>query len=133
MNVFWIFLLLAIPLSGWQHVQAHQTAWEEPWGKDALLSSSWHVEKESPSPSSWLQRVGVVMIRFHQQVISPIDGPRSHYFPSSSQYTKEAICNYGFFKGVMMGCDRLMRENGDPWIYPITRASDGRPLKKDLP
>ncbi|MEX1012664.1 MAG: membrane protein insertion efficiency factor YidD, partial [Waddliaceae bacterium] len=70
-------------------------------------------------------------IYFHQNVISPADGPRSHYFPSSSQYTLEAIRKYGFFKGVIYGCDRLMRENDDPWIYPEYMLPDCTTLKYD--
>ncbi len=57
-------------------------------------------------------------IEFFQERISPIDGVRSHYRPSSSQYTKEAIRRYGLPWGVIMGCDRLMRENSDEWLYP---------------
>ncbi|MCH1429376.1 MAG: membrane protein insertion efficiency factor YidD [Chlamydiales bacterium] len=60
----------------------------------------------------------VNMINFHQQVISKADGPRSHYYPGSSEYTKQAIIKYGFFRGYIMGCDRLMRENGELWTYP---------------
>ncbi len=60
------------------------------------------------------------LITFHQEVISPADGPRSHYYPTSSHYTMDAIHKYGFFRGWIMGCDRLMRENNDPWIYRTT-------------
>lgn len=28
-----------------------------------------------------------------------------------------AIHRWGFFSGVVIGCDRLLRENSDPWIY----------------
>jgi uncharacterized protein len=28
-----------------------------------------------------------------------------------------AIRRYGFFKGYMIGCNRLLRENDDPWVY----------------
>ncbi len=100
----------------------------EPWGKDADL-----VHRTSASccvPKGPLAKLGAVLVRFHQNVISPVDGPRSHYTPSSSQYTYEAMCRYGFFKGVMMGCDRLLRENNEPGYYPIVEV-DGRPLKYD--
>jgi uncharacterized protein len=71
------------------------------------------------------------MIGFHQEVISPCDGPRSHYIPSSSQYALEAIRTYGFFQGVAMGCDRLMRENKDPWVYRNTVDGAGKSIKYD--
>lgn len=101
----------------------------EPWGVDCEL-----VLKKTtpiPSPSYGLSsRVCQSMIRFFQVYISPIDGPRSSYYPSSSQYTLEAIQKYGVFKGIALGCDRLMRENGEDWIYPMTTGY-GRVLKSD--
>lgn len=60
------------------------------------------------------------MICFFQKYISPIDGPRSSFVPSSSQYTLEAIEQYGVVFGIMLGCDRLMRENKEIWIYETT-------------
>ena len=64
-------------------------------------------------------------------VISPADGPRSHFIPSSSQYTYDAISRYGFFKGFILGCDRLMRENNDPWVYRTTLNPAGAVMKWD--
>ncbi|MEZ5315310.1 MAG: membrane protein insertion efficiency factor YidD [Chlamydiales bacterium] len=71
------------------------------------------------------------MIRFFQNYISPIDGPRSSFYPSSSQYTFEAIQKYGVFRGISMGCDRLMRENNETWIYKNIKK-EGIQLKIDL-
>jgi putative component of membrane protein insertase Oxa1/YidC/SpoIIIJ protein YidD len=71
------------------------------------------------------------MIRFHQEIISPCDGPRSHYIPSSSQYTLEAMRRYGYFTGLAMGCDRLMRENKEEWVYRVTMDPAGAPIKYD--
>jgi uncharacterized protein len=90
----------------------------DPWGKDADLinpAPCAAVKKNTP-----LVKFAEVMIKFHQNNISKTDGPRSHYVPSSSQYTLDAIKKYGFFYGYLLGCDRLMRENNDPWIYPKT-------------
>lgn len=103
---------------------------EEPWGQDADLS----VPRETACccispPKSVLVKIGEKMIRFHQEVISPVDGPRSHFLPSSSQYTMDAMRKYGFFKGYSMGCDRLMRENNDPWVYQKIASPDGQVLK----
>lgn len=91
-----------------------------PWGKDADLAYTRRQEPCPPQPKSPFTRVGEVLISFHQNVISRADGPRSHFVPSSSQYTLEAIRKYGFFTGYLMGCDRLMRENNEQWIYPKT-------------
>jgi uncharacterized protein len=97
----------------------------EPWGKDADLA----VGQIQPSrPRTFL---GENLIRFHKQVISPADGPRSHHKPNSSQYTIDAMRKYGFFQGYLMGCDRLMRENEDPWIYKTIKDDKGETFKWD--
>lgn len=71
-----------------------------------------------PRQSAPLVRFSEFMIvKVHKGVISPSDGPRSHFKPSSSLYTLGAIQKYGFLWGFLFGCDRLMRENNDPWIY----------------
>lgn len=100
----------------------------DPWGKDADLAQCPIVCAEESS-SSWLAQLGVHAIRFHQVVISPADGPRSHFIPSSSQYTLEAMKRYGFLQGVAMGCDRLLRENDDPWVYRKTLDPAGHVMK----
>ena len=41
-----------------------------------------------------------------------------------------AINSHGFFLGVVMGCDRLLRENEDPWVYD-TVPFGGQTLKWD--
>lgn len=120
----------------------------DPWGKDADLASESfksshdstsqnHIQKSDfcknsvPILESLSQNLSKKLIDFHQDVISPADGPRSHHKPSSSQYTLEAIQKHGFFLGVSMGCDRLMRENDDPWIYPTVTDSSGDCFKWD--
>lgn len=100
-----------------------QLALANPWGKDADLAIPCSVPCEIPYHSqslSPLDRFGEVCIQFHQEVISPADGPRSNFIPSSSQYTLDGIRKYGFFKGCLLGFDRLMRENDDPWVYQKT-------------
>lgn len=106
----------------------------DPWGKDADLArrqveTSCYSEKKCSTPI--FGKFAEVMISFHQNVISPADGPRSNFIPSSSQYTLDAMRKYGFFKGFCMGCDRLMRENKDPWIYPLTLDGAGHAIKYD--
>lgn len=105
-----------------------------PWGRDRALASCrcLVIASEPTRGSSLLSQLGELAIRFHQEVISPADGPRSHFFPSSSQYTLEAMRSYGFFRGVLLGCDRLMRENEEAWLYPKAELSDRTVLKVDL-
>ncbi len=90
-----------------------------PWGKDADLCYQVDSCCEA-APQGPLERAAEYLIVFHQEVISKADGPRSHFYPTSSHYAMEAIHKYGFFRGWGMGCDRLMRENNDRWIYRTT-------------
>jgi len=105
----------------------------DPWGKDADIVkqpvSYCCQPKNCKTPV--FGKFAEAMIRFHQEVISPADGPRSHFIPSSSQYTLDAMRKYGFIQGFGMGCDRLMRENKDPWVYRITLDGAGHTIKYD--
>lgn len=90
----------------------------DPWGKDADMACCRHACVPCKRQHGPLISFAECMIRFHKHVISPADGPRSHYTPSSSIYTLQSIRKYGFFWGFLFGCDRLMRENNDEWLYP---------------
>lgn len=100
----------------------------EPWGRDADL--------KMPPPKVAVQKPNVAVrianacIRFHQTVITPVDGPRSHFRPTSSRYMQLAMQRYGFVKGFLMGCDRLLRENDEDWVYNKIEI-DGRIFKYD--
>jgi len=104
-------LLLFIPL----FLFAKAPIYQEPWGTDSELRSP--IEKEEKIKRNIATQIADLIIDFHQKIISPVDGPRSHFRPSSSQYMRQAIYNYGFLKGFIMGCDRLLRENEEEWIY----------------
>lgn len=105
----------------------------DPWGKDADLvnkkckESQEKIRCQTPIMGAFAE----CMIGFHQTVVTPIDGPRSHYLPSSSQYTLDAMRKYGYFEGFLRGCDRLLRENDDPWIYNKITDSQGFTVKSD--
>ncbi len=122
MGFNWIlFLVLPAALFG-------RPLFQEPWGKDAGIRVP---IEAAPAPKRSLGvKLADLIINFHQQVISPVDGPRSHYRPSSSQYMRQAIHNYGFLKGFFMGCDRLMRENDETWVYR-TIEENGQTFKYD--
>ena len=98
-----------------------------PWGKDRdLIKKSKETQKTSAFTCG-----SETIIQFHQKVLSEADGPRSHFKPSSSQYMLDAINKYGLFTGCTFGCDRLLRENGDPWIYSMYVTRDKDLLKWD--
>lgn len=122
MNKFLLSLILCLMI-GSLHAN--------PWGKDADLAYWQKSQPQQVIESSGLEKLGETLIAFHQDYISHADGPRSHYFPSSSQYTREAIRKHGLLKGISMGCDRLMRENGDPWVYRTYTTPEGDVMKWD--
>ncbi|MEN9654241.1 MAG: hypothetical protein RL235_353 [Chlamydiota bacterium] len=102
--------------------------YQRPWGNDAELKS--RAPMAIAPERSLATKAADLAIDFHQQVISPVDGPRSHFRPSSSQYAREAMHRYGFLKGFVMGCDRLLRENNEEWVYRKIE-SDGKLFKYD--
>lgn len=100
----------------------------EPWGKDCNLKMpAQNGEKPHYSTAT---KIADTIIRFHQEVLSPVDGPRSHFRPSSSRYMQLAMYRYGFLKGFIMGCDRLLRENDEEWVYRKIEI-DGQLFKYD--
>ena len=101
----------------------------EPWGRDISLKVVRHAQKP-PDTSHLGVRIADSVIRFHQEVISPVDGPRSHFRPTSSRYMQLAMQRYGFLKGFLMGCDRLLRENDEDWVYRTIQI-DGKTYKYD--
>ena len=109
-----LFLLLSATLFA-------EIGYVEPWGKDTEIVSRHSLEPfpELKKPGL-LSRMAFQAILFRQKVLSPADGPRSHFRPSSSQYMFQAIRENGFLKGYIMGCDRLMRENKEEWVYKST-------------
>lgn len=119
-------LLLLLPI-----LVSALPGYHPPWGKDADLQ----LHAPPPPQPIHLSPLGEAMAKviwFHQHILSPVDGPRSHYKPSSSSYMLQAIQKHGFFKGYLMGCDRLLRENDDPWVYRTTLI-EGKLWKTDPP
>ncbi len=109
--------------------------YEEPWGTDKELvhldlkalqeTKNQALTQKKSKPFSFAGKAANAIILFHQKIISPIDGTRSHFRPSSSRYMQLAIQRYGFIRGYLMGCDRLLRENGEEWIYRTVKSLGG--------
>ena len=106
----------------------------EPWGTDSELVS-FEIQNNKSLSQTTISKSGAAgfdsIILFHQKIISPSDGPRSHFYPSSSQYMLDAVRKHGFFTGFSLGCDRLLRENNEKWVYPVITTKDGHGLKWD--
>ena len=63
--------------------------------------------------ASIISRVLIVLVRFYQGAISPLLGNHCRHFPSCSQYTIDAIIEWGPMKGSWIGLKRLSRCH--PW------------------
>lgn len=99
-------------------VTGHSAAgYFEPWGKDAPLAKSTSQTTTPRRSHNPISQAAERVILFHQNVLSPADGPRSHFRPTSSRYMLLAIRRHGFLKGFLKGCDRLLRENDADWLY----------------
>ena len=53
----------------------------------------------------------IMLINFYQKFISPGLGNRCKYYPSCSEYTKQAVDKYGIIKGSILGLYRILRCN----------------------
>ena len=53
------------------------------------------------------------IISFYQNNIRIFKKPSCVFFPSCSEYTKEAVKKYGVFKGIRLGTFRILRCH--PW------------------
>lgn len=118
-----VLFLLATPLFA-------EVGFVEPWGKDSELVPRYSLIPDVPKTSGLMTRLGEYVILFHQNILSPVDGPRSHFRPTSSRYMLLAMRRHGFIKGYIMGCDRLLRENKEDWVYR-TIEIDGETYKWD--
>lgn len=58
-----------------------------------------------------MTKFSIFLIRIYQQTLSPIIGKNCRFTPSCSEYTIEAIKEYGFTKGWIMGIKRILRCN----------------------
>ena len=120
MKQFFYFFILSLSLFSFN--RNYNETISSPWGIDSELSSLTREDIQSQRPKQHpAQSACGAMIRFFQNYIGPIDGPRSSFYPTSSQYALEAIQKYGVFHGIALGCDRLMRENRDVWVYERTQ------------
>lgn len=60
-----------------------------------------------------LKKIYILPIRFYQASISPLLGAHCRHAPSCSQYTIEAIQEWGIIKGTWLGIKRIARCH--PW------------------
>ncbi len=60
-----------------------------------------------------LALVAAAVISAYQRVVSPFLGPNCRFYPSCSQYAKEAVLKHGLLRGIPLAVRRIVRCN--PW------------------
>lgn len=58
-----------------------------------------------------MKKILIYLIEKYQKNISPILGNNCKFYPSCSEYTKQAIEKYGVIKGIVIGMYRIIRCN----------------------
>ena len=58
-----------------------------------------------------MRKILIFLIEKYQKYISPILGNNCKYYPTCSEYTKQAIEKYGAFKGIFYGIKRIIKCN----------------------
>ncbi|MCJ1656067.1 membrane protein insertion efficiency factor YidD [Staphylococcus sp. NRL 16/872] len=72
------------------------------------------------------KKIFLGIIHIYQHYISPMTPPTCRFYPTCSEYTREAIEVYGAFKGGYMGVRRILK------CHPLHKGGfDPVPLKKD--
>ena len=68
----------------------------------------------------------LVPIRWFQQYVSPMDGPRCQFAPTCSSFGYTAVRDHGPWQGVLMTADRLLRCSHLTEARAYPRRPDGR-------
>jgi uncharacterized protein len=55
------------------------------------------------------RKVGILLIRFYQIVISPMFPSCCRYIPTCSEYGLQAVKRYGLIKGSLLAAKRILR------------------------
>ncbi len=77
-------------------------------------------------------RLALWLIQFYRFAISPLLGSNCRYTPTCSAYTSVALQRFGFFKGLKLGAQRVLRCH--PWHdggYDPVPDADTTPTSAD--
>lgn len=58
-----------------------------------------------------MKKFFIGMINFYQKHISKLFGTKCRFYPTCSEYTKQAIDKYGIIKGIFKGFKRILKCN----------------------
>ena len=56
-----------------------------------------------------MRKIMIFLIKFYQKAISPFLGRRCRFYPTCSEYTKQAVEKYGALKGLYLGLVRILK------------------------
>ena len=56
-----------------------------------------------------MRKIVIFLIKFYQSAISPFLGRRCRFYPTCSEYTKQAVEKYGALKGLYLGLVRILK------------------------
>ena len=57
------------------------------------------------------RRFAILLIKIYQKYISGLFGRKCRFYPTCSEYTKQAIDKYGIIKGSLKGIKRILKCN----------------------
>jgi hypothetical protein len=76
-----------------------------------------------------------ILVEFHRNYLSPIDGKECPMYPSCSEYSLLCLRKHGALVGWMMSCDRLLHEPDEmreaPLIYVNGQARFHDPVENN--
>ena len=56
-----------------------------------------------------MRKIVIFLIKFYQKAISPFLGRTCRFYPTCSEYTKQAVEKYGALKGLYLGLIRILK------------------------
>lgn len=56
-----------------------------------------------------MRKIFIFLIKFYQKAISPFLGRTCRFYPTCSEYTKQAVEKYGALKGLYLGLVRILK------------------------
>jgi putative membrane protein insertion efficiency factor len=59
--------------------------------------------------NKFFQTVLVILIRAYQYTLSPLLGPSCRFYPSCSEYARQAIKRHGLLSGLLLAVKRILR------------------------
>ena len=73
-------------------------------------------------------RIGLVLIRAYQLLLSPFAGGACRFHPSCSEYAREAVTTHGLVRGLWLALGRVSRCHpfSRPGIDPVPPRPSGR-------